>query len=50
MDQLKFTVKIFKIFMHLTNKRRNKPLYKKFLTLRKNIQNNDKFLRFRKKK
>ena len=36
--------------MHLTNKRRNKPLYKKFLTLRKNIQNNDKFLRFRKKK
>lgn len=40
----------FQIFMHLTNKRRNKPLYKKFLTLRKNIQNNDKFLRFRKKK
>jgi ribosomal protein S4 len=36
--------------MHLTNKRRNKPLYKKFLTLKKNIQNNDKFLRFRKKK
>ena len=39
-----------KIFMPLTNKRRNKPLYKKFLTLRKNIQNNDKFLKFRKKK
>lgn len=41
---------LLKIFMPLTNKRRNKPLYKKFLTLRKNIQNNDKFLKFRKKK
>lgn len=36
--------------MPFTNKRRNKPLYKKFLTLKKNIQNSDKFLRFRKKK
>ena len=36
--------------MHFTKKRRNKPLYKKFLPLRKNIQNRNKFLRFRKKK
>ena len=36
--------------MHFTKKRRNKPLYKKFLSLRKNIQNRDKLLRFRKKK
>jgi small subunit ribosomal protein S4 len=36
--------------MHFTKKRRNKPLYKKFLPLRKNIQNRDKLLRFKKKK
>lgn len=36
--------------MHFTNPRRNTPLYKKFLSLKKNIQNRDKFLKFRKKK
>jgi ribosomal protein S4 len=36
--------------MHFTNPRRNKPLYKKFLSLKKNIQNRNKLLRFRKKK
>jgi len=36
--------------MHFTTPRRNKPLYKKFLSLRKNIQNKNKFLKFRKKK
>ena len=36
--------------MHFIKKRRNKPLYKKFLLLRKNIQNRDKLLRFNKKK
>jgi ribosomal protein S4 len=37
-------------FMHFTKNRRNKPLYKKFLSLRKNIQDRDKLLRFRRKK
>ena len=38
------------IFMHLIKKQRNKLLYKKLLPLRKNIQNVDKFLKFKKKK
>lgn len=36
--------------MHSIKKRRNKPLYKKFLSLRKNIQNRPKLLRFKNKK
>lgn len=36
--------------MHFIKKRRNKPLYKKFLLLKKNIQNRDKLLKFNKKK
>jgi hypothetical protein len=36
--------------MLFIKKRRNKPLYKKLLPLRKNIKNKDKILRFRKKK
>ena len=36
--------------MNFTKKRRNKPLYKKFLPLRKNIQNRDKLMKFKKKK
>ena len=36
--------------MHFIKKRRDKPLYKKFLPLRKNIQDRDKLMRFRKKK
>ena len=36
--------------MHFIKKRRNKPLYKKLLPLRKNIQNREKLLRFKKKK
>ena len=37
-------------FMHFIKKRRNKPLYKKLLPLRKNVQNRDKLLKFNKKK
>ena len=37
-------------FMHFTKKQRNKPLYKKFLPLRKNVQNRDKLIKFKKKK
>ena len=36
--------------MHFIRKRRNKPLYKKLLPLRKNVQNRDKLLKFKKKK
>lgn len=36
--------------MHFTKKQRTKPLYKKLLSLRKNIQNKDKLLKFRKRK
>ncbi len=36
--------------MHFIKKRRNKLLYKKLLPLRKNIQNREKLLRFKKKK
>jgi hypothetical protein len=36
--------------MFFTKKRRYKPLYKKFLRLKKNIQNRKKLLRFKKKK
>lgn len=36
--------------MHFMKKRRNKPLYKKFLSLRKNIRNTDKFYKFNKQK
>lgn len=36
--------------MHFTKKRRNKPLYKKLLPLKKNIQDNNKFMKFKKKK
>lgn len=36
--------------MHFIKKRRNKPLYKKFLPLRKNIQNKEKLMKFNKKK
>lgn len=36
--------------MHFIKKRRNKPLYKKLLPLRKNVQNRDKLLKFNKKK
>jgi ribosomal protein S4 len=36
--------------MLFTKKRRNKPLYKKLLPLRKNIKNRDKIMRFKKKK
>jgi hypothetical protein len=36
--------------MHFIKKQRNKLLYKKLLPLRKNIQNGDKLLRFKKKK
>ena len=35
--------------MHFIKKRRNKPLYKKFLPLRKNIQNRNKLLNLKKK-
>nr|YP_010164015.1 ribosomal protein S4 [Thalassiosira nordenskioeldii]QRK25918.1 ribosomal protein S4 [Thalassiosira nordenskioeldii] len=36
--------------MHFIKKQRNKPLYKKFLPLRKNVQSRNKFLNFKKKK
>jgi len=36
--------------MHSIKNRRNKPLYKKFLPLRKDIQSRDKLLRFKKRK
>lgn len=36
--------------MHFIKKRRDKPLYKKFLPLRKNIQNRNKLMKFKKKK
>ena len=36
--------------MHFIKKRRNKPLYKRLLPLRKNVQNRDKLLKFNKKK
>lgn len=36
--------------MHFIKKRHNKPLYKKFLPLRKNIQSRDKLFKFKKKK
>lgn len=36
--------------MHYTKNRRNKPLYKKFLPLKKNIQSRNKLLKFKKKK
>lgn len=36
--------------MHFTKKQRNKPFYKKLLPLRKNIQNRDKFMKFKRKK
>ena len=36
--------------MHFIRKQRNKPLYKKFLPLRKNVQNRNKLLAFKKKK
>ena len=36
--------------MYFIKKRRNKPLYKKFLPLKKNIQNPNKFLNLKKKK
>ena len=36
--------------MFFTKKRRYKPLYKKFLRLKKNIQNREKLLRFKKQK
>nr|YP_010252071.1 ribosomal protein S4 [Thalassiosira rotula]QTX08914.1 ribosomal protein S4 [Thalassiosira rotula] len=38
------------MFMNFIKKRRNKPLYKKFLPLRKNIQNKEKLMKFNKKK
>lgn len=36
--------------MYFIKKQRTKPLYKKLLPLKKNIQNKDKILKFRKKK
>ncbi len=36
--------------MHFTKRRFRKPLYKKLLSLRKNIYNNTKFLKFKKQK
>jgi hypothetical protein len=36
--------------VHFTKKQRNKPFYKKLLPLRKNIQNRDKFMKFKRKK
>jgi len=36
--------------MHSTKRRLKKPLYKKFLSLRKNISNSEKFLKFRRQK
>ena len=36
--------------MYFTKKQRNKPLYKKLLPLRKNIQNRNKLLNLKKKK
>jgi ribosomal protein S4 len=36
--------------MHFTKKRLKKPLYKKFLPLRKNIRNSEKFIKFKKQK
>jgi ribosomal protein S4 len=36
--------------MHFIKKRRNKPLYKRFLALRKNVQDRSKFRQFKKKK
>jgi ribosomal protein S4 len=50
MLQLCFLGIVSKIFMHFTKNRRNKPLYKKFLPLKKKIQNNDKFMKFNKQK
>ena len=36
--------------MYFIKKQRTKPLYKKLLPLRKNIQNNDKLMKFKKRK
>lgn len=36
--------------MNFTKNRRNKPLYKRFLPLKKNVQTRDKLLKFKKKK
>ena len=36
--------------MYFMKKQRTKPLYKKLLPLRKNIQNNDKLMKFKKRK
>jgi len=36
--------------MYFIKKRRNRPLYKKLLPLRKNVQNTDKLMTFKKKK
>ena len=36
--------------MHFIRKQRNKPLYKKFLPLKKNVQKKKKLLAFKKKK
>jgi len=36
--------------MHLKKKQRSKPLYKKLLPLKKNIQDRNKFVKFKKKK
>lgn len=36
--------------MNFTKNRRNKPLYKKFLPLKKNVQMRDKLMKFKKKK
>ena len=36
--------------MIFIKKRRHKPLYKKFLNLRKNVQNRRKLLKFKKRK
>ena len=36
--------------MHFTKKRRSKPLYKKFLPLRKNVQDRGKLMKFKKRK
>ena len=36
--------------MYFIKKQRTKPLYKKLLSLRKNIQNNNKLMKFKKKK
>jgi hypothetical protein len=36
--------------MHITKRQSNRTLYKKFLPLKKNIQNNKKILKFNKLK